>query len=123
MVRVARALTIGDVGYVSSRAVLIGALAIAALVGCVLLLRQRSRAIGALLLMVPVGLVLPVAGSVLWYVSASTVVVFHYAPWWGTVAAVTGAALAVLCLAAAAYWRGIERRATSRPGEVSRVRT
>lgn len=114
IVRVARALAIGDLGYVPNQTILIGALAVAALAGCALLLRRRGRVLGALLLTVPVALVLPVAGSVLWYVSASTVVVFHYAPWWGTAAAATGAALAVLCVAAAGYWWGIERRAASR---------
>lgn len=122
IVRVVRALAIGDIGYVPNRTVVIGALAIAALLGCALLLRHRSRALGALLLTIPAGLILPVAGSVLWVVSASTVVVFHYAPWWGTAAAVAGGALAVLCLAAAAYWWGIERRAASRRREVGRVR-
>jgi hypothetical protein len=122
IVRVVRALRIGDIGYVPNHTVVIGALAVAALSGCALLLRHRSRALGALLLTIPVGLILPVAGAVLWYVSASTVVVIHHAPWWGTAAAITGAALAVLCLAAAAYWWGIERRATSRRGEVGRVR-
>ena len=88
--RVVRALTIGDIGVAPSATFSLIALAAVALAGSMLLLWRRTRIGASLLLMVPALLTLQLAGGVLWQVSASTVVAFHYAPWWSTAARICG---------------------------------
>jgi uncharacterized membrane protein len=107
--RVIRALVIEDIGWVPNRTYLLGAIGVVALVSAILLLRRRSRVAGALLLAVPAVAVFPIAGSVLWYISASTVLVFNSVPWWGLPAWLLGAGLGVLCLAGAGYWWDLDR--------------
>ncbi|MGI9821955.1 hypothetical protein [Agromyces sp. Marseille-Q5079] len=109
LVRVIRALAIGDIGYVPSRTLWLAVICVASLVSAVLLLRRRTRVIGAALLALPAVLVFPLAGNVLWYVSASTTLVFHVVPWWGLPAWLLGVGLGMLCLAGAAYWWDLDR--------------
>lgn len=111
--RVVRALTIGDIGVAPTATFSLIALAAVALAGSMLLLWRRTRIGASLLLMVPALFTLQLAGGVLWQVSASTVVAFHYAPWWSTAAQIAGIGLAVLCLAAAAYWWSEDRGAVA----------
>ncbi len=108
--RVVRAILIGDIGYVPSATYAIGALTLIALAAGIQLFHPRRRAWGAALLIVPALLTFPLAGSALWYISASTVVAFHSAPWWTITAFIAGISLTVLCTAAAAYWFSAERR-------------
>lgn len=117
--RVIRALLIDDIGYVPSATYALGALALMAVAGTVLLIVGATRVAGSLLLVIPAVFTLPVAGGVLWLVSASAVVAFHVAPWWNVTAGIAGSGLAALCLGAAAYWWSADRtsEATSRTGD------
>lgn len=102
--RVVRALLIGDVGYVPDATYALGGLALIAAAGTGLLALNSTRVAGSLLLVIPALLTLPIAGGVLWLVSASAVVAFNFAPWWNATAWMAGVGLAALCLGAAAYW-------------------
>lgn len=113
VIRVIRALLIGDVAQIPVSTFAVTALTLIALVGTALLLRPRARVMGALLVAAPALLLLRMSGSVLWFVSASAVVAFNSAPWWSTAAATAGAGLSVLCCAAAAYWWGVDRQPTT----------
>ncbi|MGX5695708.1 hypothetical protein ACWKWP_05865 [Agromyces soli] len=102
--RALRAVAIDDIGRPPSRTVFVAALAGLAIAGTVLVLRRRTRVAGALVLVVPALLMPASAGTVLWYVSASTVVVFARAPWWPAVVWTVAIGIAVCCAAAAAHW-------------------
>ena len=115
--RVIRAIHIGDIGYIPSATYAITGLTVIALAAEIQLFHRRRRAWGAALLIVPALLTFPLAGSILWHVSASTVVAFLYAPWWPIAALVAGISLTVLCTAAAAYWFSAERRLQLRLSE------
>jgi hypothetical protein len=108
--RVARALRIGDIGYTPDAIYPVAGLALLALASTMLLLARRTRVAGALLLTIPAAFSFQLVGSVLWRVSASTVVAFHYAPWWETTAWIAGIGVAASCAAAAGFWWSIDRR-------------
>lgn len=111
--RVVRALLIGDIGYVPDATYALGGLALAAVSGSALITASSTRVAGTLLLVLPALFTLPVAGGVLWLVSASAVVAFHFAPWWNTTAVTAGIGLAAFCVGAAAYWWSADRTTTA----------
>jgi len=113
IVRVIRALQIGDLGYVPTAVFPIAFLDAVALIGTMLIVSRRTRVLGTVLLTVPAVLLFQFVGSILWRVSASTVVAFNSAPWWATAAWVAGAGLAVFLFAAAAFWWSTDRRSSS----------
>lgn len=120
IVRVVRALMIGDIGFVPGATVSIAALTILSAIATALLFRRRLRPAGAALLIPSCLLMLPTAGSVLWLVSASTVFVFAAAPWWQAAAMVAGGGLALVCAASAVHWFDLPRqRAAARRKERS----
>lgn len=107
--RVVRAVLIGDIGYVPSATYALGALALVAVTGTALLTASATRVAGTILLAIPALFTLPMAGAVLWLVSASAVVAFHFAPWWNATAVIAGVGLASLHFGAAAYWWSADR--------------
>jgi hypothetical protein len=115
--RVVRAIEIGDIGYVPKATITVMVLTVVAIAAMCLVLRRRFRVFGALLLAAPALLLFPAVGSVLWVVSASTVVVFNAAPWWGTAALIAGLGIAMGCLAAAGFWWSVDFRSARSPGK------
>lgn len=113
IVRVIRALLIGDIGFVPGATFSIAVLTVLSAIATALLFRSRLRAAGAALLIPSCLLMLPTAGSVLWLVSASTVFVFAAAPWWQTAAMVAGGGLALVCAASAVHWFDLPRHRTA----------
>ncbi|QEO15051.1 hypothetical protein FLP10_11970 [Agromyces intestinalis] len=104
MARVFRAVAIGDLGWVPRDTLLVAGLTLAAFVALVGFSRRRWRSAAAAALAVPTALLALHAGRILWYASATMVVVVGSAPWWDAATSIASAGLAILCLAAAFHW-------------------
>lgn len=102
--RLVRALMIGDIRSIPGPALGAIVLTLIALLALMAMVDERQRGWAALALAVPTGLILAETGRALYFLSASAVVLVNRLPWWEPATYAIGAALALVCVAAAIHW-------------------
>ncbi|KZE94849.1 hypothetical protein AVP42_00776 [Agromyces sp. NDB4Y10] len=111
--RQVRALVIDDISSIPDSAALTIALGSVALIAVALLGHRRTRHWGAAVLAVTGVLIFAKSVQALYYISATALLVINGVTWLETAAYAIGTGVAILCLAAAAYWSNPVRRSSA----------
>lgn len=104
ILRIAQAAARGSLIVLPPDLALLTLLTLGAAVSGALIATDRARIVGALLLAIPTLMMPFLAGSALWYVSATAVVVHSGVTWWPVAAWSIGAAGSLVSIAFAASW-------------------